>query len=273
MALLWADGFDGIEDWASEAAAGTYYDAWSHANIAIEAQYGRRLNSKGLFISQGNYISKNINTTNTLIVGMALKPYTADPISSTTASLLQFMELLSSINLYFRVVGGGSGQIEVRTGSITGTVLGTSSSGFTPGAWSFFEAKVIYGVGTGVIEIRLDGAAVMELTGLDIGDGGCNAVKIVGSHYVPGGLNHYIDDFYICDDTGDFNNDFLGDVRVDAYFPTADGTYQDFAKSTGAASWSLLDRTLRTPPTTCAARPSASKASLTTSGITSGNSK
>jgi hypothetical protein len=81
----------------------------------------------------------------------------------------------------------------------------------------------------------------MELTGLDIGDGGCNAVKIVGSHYVPGGLNHYIDDFYICDDTGDFNNDFLGDVRVDAYFPTADGTYQDFAKSTGAASWSLLD--------------------------------
>ena len=44
------------------------------------------------------------------------------------------------------------------------------------------------------------------------------------------------------------NNDFLGDVRIDAVYPTADGTYTAWTPSTGTSHYALVDET--TPNTT-----------------------
>jgi len=55
------------------------------------------------------------------------------------------------------------------------------------------------------------------------------------------GASTYIDDFYICDQTGSTNNDFLGDVRVDTLLPNGEGTHLDFTPSTGTTHYQLVD--------------------------------
>jgi len=43
----------------------------------------------------------------------------------------------------------------------------------------------------------------------------------------------YLDDLYILDDSGSENNDFLGDIRIDAVFPNGAGNYAQLAPSVG----------------------------------------
>jgi hypothetical protein len=42
------------------------------------------------------------------------------------------------------------------------------------------------------------------------------------------------DDFYICDTSGSFNNDFLGDARIKAVFPDGAGNYTEWTPSAGS---------------------------------------
>jgi hypothetical protein len=50
-----------------------------------------------------------------------------------------------------------------------------------------------------------------------------------------------VDDLYVLDTTGTVNNDFLGDVRVQTLYPSADGTNTGFTPSTGTTHYTLVD--------------------------------
>jgi hypothetical protein len=51
-----------------------------------------------------------------------------------------------------------------------------------------------------------------------------------------------IDDLYVLDTSGSLNNDFLGDVRVDAHYPvTPDGTNHAWTPSTGSDNFAMVD--------------------------------
>jgi hypothetical protein len=104
------------------------------------------------------------------------------------------------------------------------------------------EVKVVVSDTVGSVEVRFDGVVVLNLTSLNLGTTGISACNVypttTGTNYGRG-LNW--DDFYLCDDTGTTNNDFLGDVRVDAYLPTSDGIHQDFDYSSGTDAYALLD--------------------------------
>jgi hypothetical protein len=43
----------------------------------------------------------------------------------------------------------------------------------------------------------------------------------------------YVDDYYACDIQGSTNNDFLGDVRVQAVFPNGNGNYSQLTNDLG----------------------------------------
>ena len=49
------------------------------------------------------------------------------------------------------------------------------------------------------------------------------------------------DDLYVLDLSGSVNNDFLGDMRVEAIFPTAPGSHTDFTPIGSGANWSAVD--------------------------------
>jgi hypothetical protein len=57
-----------------------------------------------------------------------------------------------------------------------------------------------------------------------------------------------VDDVYVLDTTGTVNNDFLGDVRVQTLYPSADGANTGFTPSTGTTHYTLVDEP--TPNTT-----------------------
>jgi hypothetical protein len=50
-------------------------------------------------------------------------------------------------------------------------------------------------------------------------------------------------DLYICNTSGEFNNDFLGDIRVDAIWPQANGNYSQMTPSGEAVNFLCVDDT------------------------------
>jgi hypothetical protein len=129
------------------------------------------------------------------------------------------------------------------------TLRGTSSVNvFTFGAWFWLEAKVIIGAGaTSSVEIRVNGASVLLVTGLTI------ASNITRCSFGTAGSNSgwglmYVDDWVIWDTAGSVNNDWLGDTFVIVSDPESDATANDWVASTGTTKWPLVDE--RTPSDT-----------------------
>jgi hypothetical protein len=129
-----------------------------------------------------------------------------------------------------------AGEIEVRRGSASGTVLGaTSGLGLVIERWYFFEAKVFIDDSTGYVTVRIDEAQVLNLTGQDTRNAGIAEVgKIAIGNVSSSSIGTYFDDLYICDNTGSAPYDsFLGDNYVDTVLPDADGDVNDWAANTG----------------------------------------
>jgi hypothetical protein len=91
----------------------------------------------------------------------------------------------------------------------------------------------------------MDGISVLSLTDIDTTEGGDNYADAytlyLSRNDSSWGFGGNFDDTVVCNGAGTTNNDFLGDVRVDAYLPTSDGIHQDFDYSSGTTAYNLLD--------------------------------
>jgi hypothetical protein len=125
------------------------------------------------------------------------------------------------IRLYF---DSPSATFSVRRGGTTtdGTLLGSYTiPSFSGGQWYFVEMKTTIDNSAGVAIVRLNGAVVINLSGLDSQQSAnayADTVRVGASG--DGNVNvALVDDIYICDgQTGAGSNpcnDFLGDVRCD----------------------------------------------------------
>ena len=56
---------------------------------------------------------------------------------------------------------------------------------------------------------------------------------VLGGQGGSAGGDIVMDDIYVCDDTGGTNNDFLGDIRVEALLPNGNGNSSQFDGSDG----------------------------------------
>lgn len=153
-------------------------------------------------------------------------------------------------------INDGSGEIYVTR---NGTTLGSPVS-FIPGLniWYYLELLVTFHNSTGVIIARVDGAEVINLTSQDTqqtANATANGIRI-GSHTdnAPAGQ---IDDLYVCDNTdsgvsGVPNDDFLGDIRVEAIFPNGNGNSSALLGSDGNSTdnYLLVDETAPDEDTT-----------------------
>lgn len=109
------------------------------------------------------------------------------------------------------------------------TVLSTN-------VYYYIELKVVFATGaTGSFTLRVNG--VNELTGTNVqtaATANANANQIGCHGYQASGAFNDFDDFYLCDAAGTVNNDFLGDVRVQAILPSAAGATTQWTPSAGA---------------------------------------
>lgn len=120
------------------------------------------------------------------------------------------------------------GSLLVVTGNVNDVLGQTAPSLITAGVYNYVEikAKMIAGAPTGSIEVRVNGQTALLKTGIPTTRfaNGADQFILQGSQLV----DVYADDFYLLDDQGTANNDFLGAVRIYAIMPDANETPLDW---------------------------------------------
>ena len=186
--------------------------------------------------------AKNVADRGTLYVGYALKvlEYSQNYVNH---SFFDFSHD-STVKIGYAMSGGG--QIGVWRGNFA-TFLGYVSRALNQGCWYYLEFQNTVHSQTGQINIRIDGKTEFSFTG-NTQAGTVAAMNWVSLGRMSGtiGLPHtfLIDDFYICDDQGAQNNNFLGDVRVVALMPNSDGDTVQWDPSTTGANYQMVDETI-----------------------------
>lgn len=248
--------------------AGVFFDSCDHyatANIAekwtqihgsptIEA-VGRRGTNGMRFNLYSTGTGDDVRVTpfpvpsgDTCIVGYAFNHVSAfsdtqagtvEDSGSTAVSTMLSIRQGAVTQVWFSVLGDGT--IAVRRGT---TLLGTSGFALTQNVFQYIEFKVKVHGSAGTVEVRVNTVPILVLTGLNTqgaGSGNWNEVKI--GQFAFASPDVRIDDIYVLDGSGSSNNDFLGDVRIDAVFPNADGNSSQFTRSTGASQFATVDET------------------------------
>lgn len=126
-----------------------------------------------------------------------------------------------------------SGGLQVRRSGVTGPILGSGGS-VSVGAWNFIECRILLSDTVGTVDLRLNGASVISLTGQDTKNVG---TKTVFDGFVIGNIGNqataHFDDVYVCNGAGTVNNGFLGDLRVRALLPNGNGNSSQLLGSDG----------------------------------------
>lgn len=239
MALVFIEGF---ESWPTTLSADimnrhvtltdTFRTDWS-----VSATDGRRGGACLVNDSSVYKIEFVVGLTSNAeygIVGYAL--YAVEP-----ATTLVF-DFISLDDVQIRISITDTGAISIKR---LGTLLAESAAGVVSiFRWHYIEAKVKVHDTLGYVEVRVDGVTVVTFSGDTAYDAGYIYVDTI-KMYVPNrdlaGVYARIDDLYVCDSNGSYNNDFLGDCRVDYLPANADGTINEFSRSAGSTNYENVD--------------------------------
>lgn len=166
-------------------------------------------------------IAKALGTSySTLIAGFAYK-YTIGGDQD-----YRFFSFYATSTEYFRVGN------YLATGELfiirNGTTVNTGKI-LSAGTWYHIEVKVNFHTSTGSWEIRVNNESIMSQSSVNTG-AACNAIRF----YCEQGQTIDYDDFFLCDTTGTYNNDFLGDCRIASSLPSGAGTTTGLTPNTGA---------------------------------------
>ena len=135
------------------------------------------------------------------------------------------------------------GEIYVSSG---GSTIGTTAPGvFRFNTWNHFQIKFVVSNTVGEVEIYLNGALVLDLSGKDTLNQSGSPATAVGIMF-GGAWTQYIDDLVVnYNDLDGINDGYLGDVRVVCLLPQTDavaaGSNADFTCSADADHGALVD--------------------------------
>jgi hypothetical protein len=158
--------------------------------------------------------------------------YPSLPATARTVRIFDFRDASNAVQVSIGL--DTTGTISAYRGLVnSGTLLGVSASPvITAETYSHIEAMVFFSQTVGTVEVRVNGVTVLSLTGLDTVSSSlveCSQVAIGGNSAIGAGVAVDIDDVFCYDDTGSFNNTFIGDRRVLTLFPDADTIQADWA--------------------------------------------
>jgi hypothetical protein len=233
MSLLFVDSFDHYFNVLDK------YDIilGLGSQISIQSAIVRN-GSAALKIFGGNIgLQKNISAQTTLIAGFAFQ-LTGSPVAS--APIISFLDgntsqigllITSTGNFQFFRGGGLAAGYSALLGSQTSYALSFST-------WHYLEVKVTIDGSAGVAELKVDGNYIIQLSGQNTkATSNASASALVLGVIFNNGTEQveYYDDLYLLNTSGSVNNTYLGDVKIQASFPTGNGTLNNYTQN--AASW------------------------------------
>ena len=236
MTLKFMDSFETYNN--AEDLRQTYPSAQNHGSILFPTE-GRRSGTKCLdwdvdYTAASLYFPVGISTfavSEYAIVGFAFKV-----ISTTGVDNLEFFldngSAAGGGGLAFWFAGSSS-YISVRY-CRQFDIAEIDTIDFELNTWNYFEIKCKIGDGSaGHIVARLNEQELINWTG-DNHYSGATGLQISRFYCV---LDRYwdiqFDDLYIAGSNGSYNNDFLGDVRIDVINPNGAGNHTNLTPSAG----------------------------------------
>lgn len=233
MTLRFFDGWD-------HYTTGDVTEMWtaidgSATGQAIASGTGRRSGNGWTSSSTLRGLNVAIPSTSTVIIGFALNMGAAP---GSAANIIEFRET-ATLHIALRINTDLSVSVLRNT-----TVLGSSAAGVvTASGYCYLELKTLINDSTGTYEVRINGANVLSGTGADTRNGGTGVITVAAILFARSG--QIFDDLYICDSSGSVNNDFLGDRRVDTYYPSGNGNSSQMvgSDSNSTDNYLLVDET------------------------------
>jgi len=119
--------------------------------------------------------------------------------------------------------------LEVRRGNSSGTLLGSGGLA-SQDIWTCIEMRVLVDNSSGIVQVRQDGAAIIDYSG----DTQATANADLGRIDVGRGMRGYYDDIAINDTSGSRNNSWIGRGGIVLGEVAGAGTHTDFTPSAGA---------------------------------------
>jgi hypothetical protein len=173
------------------------------------------------------YFQKTLTSVTTRIIGLA---FYAD--GNYNPAVIQFIDdPLTSVQISINF--DSIGRISVVSGS---TVLAiTTPYFFRVNAWYYLEASVTIGT-SGSFEVRLGEQTILSGTGVNTQQTTNNTTNVIYCNF---NYAANIDDLYILNTIGDYNNTFLGEQKVLTTQANSDNSIQ-FSRNTGANNYSNL---------------------------------
>jgi len=235
MTLKFADGFEGYNDFDDLIKA---YPSSIVTTDYFSFPTGRRAGTKCLNWNPGGaYATSDLKipiktgsfvSGEEIIFGFSFKVNSAD---GSYSSEVQFINSSTRGGVKLRFSNGGE-MIQVYYGHIS--FYGAGSFNYERDTWYYLEVKCkMATAGVGYIIVHLNEQEVVNYVG-DTMYSGDDFFSQASFHFERYGWNMLIDDFYIAGSEGAYNNDFLGDVRIDAINPNGAGNYTDLTPSAGA---------------------------------------
>lgn len=262
MALLLLEGFEGAGTTTGTSGAATVRDyiksryavnnAFRDSNTTESVKIfdgwgsGYALSWGGDANSDNNQFYFRLGAQYTeLIVGFAYKPRYTREDNQTLLQFYQSDEKESQVDLRL---------YENRHLICFNDTFNRLSDSLIPNAlapdrWAYIEIRMVQHPSNGEIEIYVDGIQKLNITGQDTqGDSNIAYFDSVifqgaeGASASDVSENVLIDDIYIVDTTGGAPlNTFLGPIKVEGLFPTAEGGTIDFTPSTGTDNSAMVD--------------------------------
>ena len=225
MAVVLIEGFDHLT--AAEVTA----KGWSAVASAMAA--GRVEGQSRQANSSGTSRSKLLPSTySTLICGIRF-PIHGDAAVST------FFSIQAGATLTLQLQLDASGHLVVKNSG--GTTIATGTTVLLTGVWYYIETKLVVGT-SGTVEVHLNGVAEITSTTGNFGTTNVDTINVKGNGSGTGATASLFDDLYCVDTSGSSpRNTFLGDVRVETIYPTADGAHTAWTPNSGTTHFSRVD--------------------------------
>jgi hypothetical protein len=178
----------------------------------------------------GNLVLQKTLASNETTLFLAIAYYHPGALSGTTAET--YWQLRDGATAQCTVCFESGGNITLKSGTQSGTVLATYGSAFAQDVWTHFQVKVVINNTTGSITVRKNGSATDSFTATALNTRGGTANNYANVVTINGGTSNvpYMDDVLIYSGTAPAPNDWIGDTRAVCLMPKLDTAQKNFAQ-------------------------------------------
>lgn len=251
MALLWCDGFDHYGS-KSNMTEGPYAEISAHVDISSFARTGSSSIKFDVFTTADAGLRRVFGAPKKSAGLGAAWYFNGLPSINNRCLLYSFKDAANQTQV--SAVVQSTGTISIIRGDDVdnpAVVLATSATtAIVAEAWQHVEMFATIDNSVGYAEVRVNGVTVVSVADVDTQATSLSetsqckigrSLRNLGAGSAEGVPVTYIDDLYAYDNTGSFNNSFLGDRRVITLRPNANTAEADWTPVGAATGYEAID--------------------------------